>query len=553
MAKNFRTESLRVAGMTCAGCEGRIERKLRGAEGVRDVKASFAEGSVRVVYDTDATDTGAIGKLIEELDYRVVGDERRESPVFGVLKTLWIAIALYELYAILDRFGLLDIFYAFPEAEAGMGYGMLFLVGALTSVHCVAMCGGINLSQSLPPVPRALAEMREERKNEEERKNQKIRFGALRSGFLYNLGRVASYTLAGGLAGALGSVVSISEGARGWVQIAAGGFMVVMGLNMLNVFTWLRRLTPHMPKFFAEKIHGAKGSRTPLYVGLLNGLMPCGPLQAMQLYALSSGSFAKGALSMFLFGMGTLPLMFGLSALSSLLSKKFAHGKFASGMMSAGAAAVVVFGLAMFGNGLSLSGVSASVPMFAQNTQKNPSGALARVEGDVQTVRTELAPGRYAPITVQAGVPVRWTIHAEPGTLNGCNNRIVIPEYGRMQKKLELGDNVIEFTPARSGAFLYTCWMGMIRGRITVVDEIGGAEGVEAAAAKIAEADDSALAAELPPDLFPNFDAVSGEPDPFDVLDGPDGLDSLDDPGEAESAARPAQPRCVCCGTPKAR
>ena len=98
-----------------------------------------------------------------------------------------------------------------------------------------------------------------------------------------------------------------------------------------------------------------------------------------------------------------------------------------------------------------------------------------------------------ATITVQAGIPVRWTIHAEPGTLNGCNNRIIIPEYGRMQKKLELGDNVIEFTPARSGAFLYTCWMGMIRGRITVVDKLDDLTGIKAAA--VAEADEKALAA----------------------------------------------------------
>ena len=77
MAKNFRTETLHIAGMTCANCERRIERKLREAEGVEDVRASFAEGKVRVVYDADATDIGAVGKLIEELDYRVVRDEKR--------------------------------------------------------------------------------------------------------------------------------------------------------------------------------------------------------------------------------------------------------------------------------------------------------------------------------------------------------------------------------------------------------------------------------------------------------------------------------------------
>jgi hypothetical protein len=226
----------------------------------------------------------------------------------------------------------------------------------------------------------------------------------------------------------------------------------------------------------------------------------------MQLYALSSGSFAKGALAMFLFGAGTLPLTFGLSALSSVLS-----GKFTRGMTAAGAVMVVVFGTAMFGNGLSLNGLGPNGTSLSGANPSGISGAAARVEGDVQTVRTELASGRYAPITVQAGIPVRWTIHAAPGTLNGCNDRIVIPEYGRMQRKLEPGDNVIEFTPARSGAFLYTCWMGMIRGRITVVDRLDGAGN-----AADTEADEAALAAaELPPDLLPDF---SDEPDPFDTL-----------------------------------
>jgi hypothetical protein len=218
----------------------------------------------------------------------------------------------------------------------------------------------------------------------------------------------------------------------------------------------------------------------------------------MQLYALSTGNFVKGALSMFLFSVGTLPLMLGLSVLSSLLSKKFTRG-----MMTVGATLVVVLGVAMFGNGMNLSGFSA-FSAFAPN-----AAARARVEGDIQVVRTELAPGRYEPIAVQVGIPVRWTIHAEPGTVNGCNNRIIIPEYGRMQKTLGVGDNVVEFTPTRSGYFVYTCWMGMIRGRITVLDEAGNGD-----------FDDKVLTAELPPDVLAEIaDATSGDFDLFELFD----------------------------------
>jgi hypothetical protein len=232
--------------------------------------------------------------------------------------------------------------------------------------------------------------------------------------------------------------------------------------------------------------------------------------------------------------------MFGLSALSSILSES---KKFARGMMTAGAAMVVIFGLAMFGNGMSLSGLPGMADSASAAVQGGPSfqGALARIEGDVQLVRTELASGRYAPITVQTGVPVRWTIHAEPGTLNGCNNRIVIPEFGRMQKKLELGDNVVEFTPTKSGAFLYTCWMGMIRGRITVVDKIGDAEGVRIA--ETAAANEDALAAELPPDLYPDFSDGTDASDPFDDFPAFFG----DAENNTAEEPRRAQTGCLCC------
>ncbi|MDR2136643.1 MAG: sulfite exporter TauE/SafE family protein, partial [Synergistaceae bacterium] len=480
--------------------------------------------SVKVDYDADKIDIGEVKKLVEELDYHVVkeGQQRRTSD--AVLRIIWVSIALYELYALLDRFELLNIFYNFPEAKAGMGYGMLFVVGLLTSVHCVAMCGGINLSQSLsrslpasPAIPLALAEYIDG--------NAAARFTAIRSGFLYNLGRVVSYTLIGGAVGLLGAVVSPSESVRGYIQLAAGVFMVIMGLNMLNIFPWLRRLNPHMPKIFADKIHAGKNNG-PLYVGLLNGFMPCGPLQAMQLYALSTGNFIKGALSMFVFSAGTLPLMFGLSALSSILSKKFTRG-----MMTVGATMVVIMGVAMFGNGMSLTGIS-----FTQAGGSGTQTAAAQIQDGVQLVKTELKPGRYAPIKVQVGIPVRWTIHAEPGTINGCNNRIVIPEYDRLQKKLEIGDNIVEFTPTRTGTFTYACWMGMIRGKITVVEEDAGNPVVAADALPPVLADDG----NAKPD--PDYDA-----DPFAELFGATGSENAEPPGSPDFEDERYANNTSCC------
>jgi hypothetical protein len=136
------------------------------------------------------------------------------------------------------------------------------------------------------------------------------------------------------------------------LKLVAGVFMVIMGINMLGIFPWLRRLNPRMPKFIAARIGMEKArSNSPLIVGLLNGLMPCGPLQAMQIYALSTGNPFAGALSMFLFSLGTVPLMFGLGALSSVLGRRFTQK-----VMTVGAVLVVVLGLSMFSQGWTLSG-----------------------------------------------------------------------------------------------------------------------------------------------------------------------------------------------------
>lgn len=207
---------------------------------------------------------------------------------------------------------------------------------------------------------------------------------------------------------------------------------------------------------------GARGGGA-LTVGLLNGLMPCGPLQSMQLAALASLSPIKGALSMLFFSLGTTPLMLGLGSLTAALGQRFNRA-----VLRAGAVLVAVMGLAMLSQGAALAGWS----LPAAPAQ---SGDLAaQTESGVQTVYSTLEPNRYPDITVTAGEPVRWVIDAPDGSINGCNNRIFIPALD-LEYAFQPGENVIEFTPGETGTISYTCWMGMIRGTITVTDGDGNA------------------------------------------------------------------------------
>lgn len=452
MKDNIKKVILKVDDMVCVNCENLIEEVLLEKDGLIKVEASYSKGTVKIDYDEDKISINDLIKIINEEGYKAfdpnnkiinenVDSKNKKSINKDEDNTFLMLVIVLGGLLFLNKFGLLNIFNAFPTANENTSYGMLFIIGLFTSLHCVSMCGGINLSQCL----------------NNNVTNDKGKLSTVKPAFLYNSGRVISYTIFGGIVGGIGSVISFTGWMQGLIQLIAGIFMVIMGLNMLNIFPWLRKLNPKMPKFFAKKFK-SKNNNSPFFVGLLNGLMPCGPLQAMQIYALSTGSVTKGAISMFLFSLGTVPLMFGIGALSSYMSKKFSNK-----IMKFGAVLVVVLGFVMFNNGLALSGINLSQGSGAS------SAVRAEVEGDVQVVTTELKGGRYEPVIVEVGKPVKWNIKASNGSINGCNNRMFIREYG-IEKSLEIGDNIIEFTPTETGTYTYSCWMGMIRSKIYVVN-----------------------------------------------------------------------------------
>jgi len=305
--------TLEVSGMTCMSCEMRIENNLRKLSGIAEVSADYTRSRVAVTYNPNLVSMDTIIAAVRELNYRVKRDSQvnsaGQSGIHGsdnndkmpINQLVGIAIILFALYIIIKN----TVGFNFiPLVNPNMGYGILFVVGVINLRCTVLPCAEELTCPSVPPL----------------KLDSTSKLSKLRPSLLYNTGRILSYTLIGGIVGALGSVISFSGAARGSIAILSGVFMVIMGLNMLNMFPWLRRLNPKMPRIFGNRIYNNKGKHGPFYVGLLNGLMPCGPLQAMQIYALGAGSFIAGAFSMFMFSLGTVPLMFGLGAISSVLT-----------------------------------------------------------------------------------------------------------------------------------------------------------------------------------------------------------------------------------------
>ncbi len=455
MAKQNKWQ-LKIENMTCAHCEIKVEQTIKSIDPTLEIKASYSRSEAVVKSDKEKVDFKQIEAALESEGYTVVdvtkdtnqtvSQSTKDADKLSPLHLVGIGIAVIGIYLLINN----TIGFNFiPEIKPGMGYGVLFVIGLLTSLHCISMCGGINLSQCIVTDIQAIES------NPTKRWMQKIK-----PSFLYNGGRVISYTIIGGLVGALGSVVTFSGMAKGMITIVTGIFMIIMGLNMLSLFPWLRKLNPKMPKIFANMQLDPKNSKRPFYVGLLNGLMPCGPLQAMQLYALGTGSAVTGALSMLAFSLGTMPLMFGFGAISSLLSRKFTKS-----MLKVSAALVILLGFVMMSRGFALNGTGISYGQV-------DGWSVAELNGDVQNIVTPLDESEYPAIIVQKGVPVRWVIDAEATSLNGCNNRINLNKFGQPEIPLYTGENVIEFTPTESGSFFYSCWMGMISGQIKVVDDL---------------------------------------------------------------------------------
>jgi uncharacterized protein len=188
-------------------------------------------------------------------------------------------------------------------------YGMVFLTGLLTGLHCVGMCGAIVLAYSVPQAGLAATGA-----------------GAALKHVVYNGGRMLSYALLGAAFGLAGTSFSWIERAGEVVSIVGGAIMIIGGLAMLGVVPFTARLS--LGGLFSGSGSVQRGllqRRTvgsALSLGLLTPLLPCGVLYAMLAKSATAGGALEGALTMAAFGAGTAPALLMLGGVASVLSLK---------------------------------------------------------------------------------------------------------------------------------------------------------------------------------------------------------------------------------------
>ena len=306
---------IRIRGMICRSCTDEVSGMLLRTKGVVKATVSYRKAMAEVSYDPALVTSNELERRIKSLGYDTGERSRAER-----LLDLGCAALTVLLVWLLLRWG-----GASPKIGGG-SFGALFLVGLSTSPHCLGMCGGILLSACHGG------------------EGRKAQLGAALG---YNGGRMISYTALGAVFGALGTVLTYMLSMKSMLFTMLGLVVALLGLNMWGLLPALPSLPDEAGT--ACRLPDKFRRQTPLLVGLLTGLMPCGALYAAWLCAMSSGSAGNGALLMLAFSLGTVPLMLLFASLGALLPRGWTKY-----LRKLGAVLVTSMGLKMLIGGLLL-------------------------------------------------------------------------------------------------------------------------------------------------------------------------------------------------------
>lgn len=460
---------LAIDGMHCRSCEITIERKFKTVDGVKKVDVDAGRGMCRIVCEEGVHPSlDHLQSLIRKDGYTIreeITKEKIDTTEPGTRMSLWqlagfFILALIAL-ALLGKAGLLK-----PPVAVGASMSVVtaFIIGLVAATSsCIAVAGGLLLASAQTFHDRYGGTTPRER---------------MRPVLFFVVGRLASYAVLGGVIGFVGKALSPSPFVTGIITVVAAAYMFIMGLDMLKIApSWMKRFLPRPPKSLSHTVmdrgEKQKGRAAPFLMGALTFFLPCGFTQALQLYVLTTGSAATGALILGAFALGTAPALLALGWASG--SFKGALGKF---FFKFAGAFVVLLGLWNVQNGLTAAGYPLLAPRFSFAARaddaprtSDPRDANVIFDGREQVVNLDVSYAGFAPdsFTLRRNVPARFEVSGEAAGI-GCLAAFQIPKLGIRTLLKANQTTAIAFTPDRTGTFVFSCSMGMFRGSFTVVD-----------------------------------------------------------------------------------
>ena len=325
-----------ITGMHCKSCELITESELQDIPYITHVKANLNSHTVKITGDfgsrSEAEIMGQLSQVLSKHGYSLSANKQTLNNQWSDFKiAVPLALGFILLFLALQKIGLVNL-----VNTSSVNYGTAFVIGVIASLStCMAVVGGLLLSMSATFA----------------------REGAkFKSQILFHGGRLAAFFLLGGVIGAIGSAFTLSTSASFVLSLAVGLIMLILGINLLEVFHWSKKLQPTMPKFLSKHALGVSKfnhTLTPLLLGVVTFFLPCGFTQSMQIYTLTTGSFLPGGLTMLFFALGTLPVLSFISFSSFTITNSSKSGIFFK------TAGLVVVMLALFNliNSLAVMGI----------------------------------------------------------------------------------------------------------------------------------------------------------------------------------------------------
>lgn len=445
-------KKVHITGMHCRSCEILIEEDLKKIKGITGVLVNHKDGIADISF-VDKFNNFEVRQVVENAGYCI--GENAKLPFFSKNKKDYVELGLAffiatVLFLVVKKLGLFELAGSVKGNYSSLP--VVFIIGITAGIStCMALVGGLVLGMS----------SKFSRQNPESSGIEKFI-----PHIYFNLGRIISYFILGGLIGFAGSFFQLSTSVLGLLIVAVGLVMLLLGSQLMDIFPALKTFSFTLPKSLhkwlglKEKVDAEYSNKNASILGASTFFLPCGFTQAMQLYAISTGSPLQGALTLGIFAIGTTPGLLGVGGLTSIVKGQSSKIFFKT-------AGVVVVLLALFNisNGLNLLGVNT---IFAKTNTTSVDKNVKIVNG-VQVVKMTQKTNRYSPnkFTIKKGIPVKWVITSE--SAYSCASSLISQQL-KIRASLKLGENIFEFTPKQTGIIRFSCSMGMYTGMFNVID-----------------------------------------------------------------------------------
>ncbi len=331
------TYTFYISSTHCPSCKIFIENEVKKYSQVIDAEVNLSEETLTltVAHNRNQSELAKeLTKLVEQNGYTITTHKseilKKETDANWI--ALPIGLLILILFFLLQKYGLIN---------AGIGGSVTpltaFIIGIVASVStCLAVIGGLILSLSA--------------------KISQNNSDNTKTIVLFHFSRLLSFAILGGIFGLFGNLIGVNFTITSTLGIFASVVMLILGLNLVGLIKNNFVLLP--PNFFRFFTDTKNRNTASLLLGFGTFFLPCGFTQAMQISAISSGSFISGSLIMLFFALGTLPAL----SLLSFGANTFAKSKYASLFLKT--SGVVVIGLAIFSILAGLAGLGVIKPLI---------------------------------------------------------------------------------------------------------------------------------------------------------------------------------------------